>query len=276
MSRHFNGSSSRLEISTAVLTATPITMCAWINVDQLPSAKGDEMNIVSISDASLGDHFMRLRADDAADKIQYVIDGGVPISFPVTSTAVTAGKWHHATGVSHSASDHRVFIDGGSKGSDTTSVTPTAGNLDTTSIGVINQSTDVDFFEGDIADVAIWNIALSDEEIRLLAVTGMSPMLMRPENLVFYVPMHKAEDFDVINGDKLPRLVPTALTVGKVNPFIKHPNWFIPGQRVIVDPVNPPRRSKKYFVPTVVEVSGGEGFYESVRTDFQPMKVVSY
>ena len=41
---------------------------------------------------------------------------------------------------------------------------------------------------GDIAEAAIWNIALDDADVALLA-KAFDPRMVRPEGLVFYAPL---------------------------------------------------------------------------------------
>lgn len=42
--------------------------------------------------------------------------------------------------------------------------------------------------DGAIAEVGIWNVALSDSDVALLA-KGVSPLMVHPESLVFYAPL---------------------------------------------------------------------------------------
>jgi len=59
-----------------------------------------------------------------------------------------------------------------------------------TQIGIGARYTDSwgGFYNGDIAEPAIWNAALTAAEIASLA-KGMTPDKIRPQNLVFYAPL---------------------------------------------------------------------------------------
>ncbi|GAG41126.1 unnamed protein product, partial [marine sediment metagenome] len=75
-----------------------------------------------------------------------------------------------------------IFIDGGSKGVDVTSVAPSG--WDHLTIGTTADNTPVDYMDGEIALPAIWNCALTDSEVRLLPY--VSPWKIRPHNIVGY------------------------------------------------------------------------------------------
>ena len=53
------------------------------------------------------------------------------------------------------------------------------------------RSNDSQFFGGDIAELAIWNIALSDDDVFALGDPDnrVSPLLVRPDALVGYWPL---------------------------------------------------------------------------------------
>lgn len=67
-------------------------------------------------------------------------------------------------------------------------------------IGSNGTSTNSQFqFDGRISDVALWRCALSPGEMRQLAA-GMTPLLIRPEALVFYAPLGLPDEMDLIGG----------------------------------------------------------------------------
>ena len=83
--------------------------------------------------------------------------------------------------------------------------------------------------EGDLAEAAIWNEALSAAEVALLA-QGLSPLSLRPWALVFYAPIYGRYDpeIDIIGGLNLTVLDATASA---------HPRIFKPGLPQISVPV---------------------------------------
>jgi hypothetical protein len=98
------------------------------------------------------------------------------------STAISVGAWYAIGGVAASATDRKIYVNGVEDGSSTTSRTPLA--LTTQRIGA-----DVDGNPGfgSLAEVAVWNVALSADDMAALAF--MSPLLIRPDALVSYLPL---------------------------------------------------------------------------------------
>jgi hypothetical protein len=103
-----------------------------------------------------------------------------------TSTGVAAGTWHHAAAVFTSNVSRTAYINGGNSGTNTSSLTlntPTS-----VVIGARYNTTLGFYFGGDIAEVGVWNVALTAEEIASLA-DGMTCDKVRPQSLVFYAPL---------------------------------------------------------------------------------------
>lgn len=175
-------SGNNLSHAAAVLTAVPFTMACWFKLTTLaPAAQtlisidaGDNVNRFMMDVTSAG----RVRAHVTA------ANQSNAASSAVSSTA-DVGNWHHACAVQATATSRDAYLNGGNKGSNTTSRTPIG--LDTTLIGLFsgpgNPVTD-----GDIAEAAIWNVALSDAEVALLA-TGIGPYAVQRANLVAYWPL---------------------------------------------------------------------------------------
>jgi hypothetical protein len=74
----------------------------------------------------------------------------------------------------------------------------TTVGIDRISIGRLGRLNPAAYMDGLLAEVAIWNAALSDEEVASLAA-GFSPLLVKPENLVVYVPLVRTIQ-DVVGG----------------------------------------------------------------------------
>ena len=105
----------------------------------------------------------------------------------INVSSVSAGEWYHAAGVFTNALSPQAFVNG-IVGVTTGggSVTPTGidqiliGTRRTTSLGL--------YYNGSIAEVGIWNVALTAVEITSLA-KGMTCDKVRPQSLVFYAPL---------------------------------------------------------------------------------------
>lgn len=113
----------------------------------------------------------------AGDPIRAELVGAIGAG-AVTSIAFTANAWNHGTGVFTSSTSRTAYINGGSAGSNTTSVTPTG----VTEVRIGGPST------SDVAEAAIWDVALTAAEIASLG-KGFKPTRIRPRSLVFYAPL---------------------------------------------------------------------------------------
>lgn len=192
MARAFtNDSSQYLEASSTPVTAVPLTMACWFYSTE--DANKDLMCIGSSSDQS---NFI-LRALDNEYVYASTYDGG---TYGAARSASKYGHnaWHHACGVWTDVDARAVFLDGANKGTESTSVTP----VDQDRIGIgcyIWGGSTGHYFDGYIAEAAIWNAALTDSEVAILAA-GFSPLLVRPASLVFYAPLIRDEDRDIVGG----------------------------------------------------------------------------
>lgn len=182
MSYLFDGVDDSLSIDSAVKATTPFTMAAWFKTTDLALSQ----DLVSMVDKDVATHYQRLFFAGAVAGDPIRADGragsGGTTQSAATTTAPGTGVWHHACGVFTGASARAVFLDGAGKGTNTGSVTVTG--LDRTSIGRLMWSAPTQPMAGRIAEVAIWDIALSDAEVASLAVPGTDPATVRPDALV--------------------------------------------------------------------------------------------
>lgn len=95
-----------------------------------------------------------------------------------TTTGYSASTWQHALVVCNTTTDHRIYLNGGSKGTGTV--------LQGTNMAGISFG----FSSGTCqwAEIAAWNVALNDDEAIALAA-GYSPMAVRKNGLIYYMPL---------------------------------------------------------------------------------------
>ena len=187
------GSDVHIETSSAPVTVAPLSLSAWFKIDDLTHTGG----ILGVGASGSGNDLWGL---DAAGTV-----GGDPLRFfsfdtsfssADSSTGFSADTWHHACGVELSASSRAVYLDGGSKGTNADTRTPDGS--DEVQIGQYARSTGDGDLLGDVAEAAIWNVALTDAEALILS-KGYSPLFVRPESLVFYMPLVR-DIYDVIGA----------------------------------------------------------------------------
>jgi len=200
-----------IQATVAAVLAHPVTMACWFNVDDITSFN----TLMDIKYSGADTRWALIaKGDTAGDPIfaSSVVTGTYRSA--ATSLGYSAGTWQHACGVFTSTISRAAFLNGGSKGTDTVSINPAASALDLTRI--------IGGASGNIAEAAIWNIALSDAEVAILA-KPTSPLLIRPESLVFYNPLIRDWGHDWIGG------LAFSIT-GAPDPTItNHPRVFYPG-----------------------------------------------
>jgi hypothetical protein len=172
-----------LEHAGAVLTGVPITLAAWFRTDTATASQ----DLVCLVDKGANSNFrLNLGGNAAGDPVRAVVNAGGTPSLAATSTGYTVNTWHHAAAVFSATNARAAYIDGGSKGTNSDSVVPSG--IDTTAIGYLPALVSQAYLSGRIAEVAIWNVALSDAEVAALA-RGLAPLYVQPGALVGYWPL---------------------------------------------------------------------------------------
>lgn len=175
-----------LYYNSALLSSPPFTFAAWFKSDDNTT---QDQTLVSITDTGAGlNNLYLLRAlDDPDYTICPTTKSTTWYNENQTSTTWSTNTWHHACGVWTSATNRTAYLDGGgSSGTSATSCTPTG--LDTTCVGYAKRATDINHVSGKVCHAAIWNIALSADEVARLA-NGALPNTIRPEAIVAYWPL---------------------------------------------------------------------------------------
>ncbi len=191
MSFDFDAASDQFLSAAAPVTGPPLTMAAWFNVTDTTSQK----SAVNIIEGGTNNHFLHLMAYEAA-KVNFRIDAGISSESCVSSTSYSSGTWHHACGIAAAVDDRSVFLDGGGKVLVSTSIA--IASIDALGIGALNRAAVAFELDGLIAEVGVWNVALTDAEVAVLAA-GYSPLFVRPQNLIFYAPIVR-ELVDKVGG----------------------------------------------------------------------------
>jgi len=183
MAYSLNGSNQRLTPASTPVAAAPLTMACWFR----PSNVTHLGALITLTASANDQNYFTIyfRGDLANDPVQILI--GTASTFPsVSSTSgCSANTWHHACAVFTSATSRTVYLDGGNSATNTTSLTPSGINQ--MNIGSFKTAAG-NWFNGQMAEVGIWNVALTDDEIASLA-DGMTCDKVRPQSLVFYGPL---------------------------------------------------------------------------------------
>jgi hypothetical protein len=172
MGRSFNGSSDKI-LATTVAASGSWTIACWA---QANTTSGTQTIVYDGNDASNG---FGIQSADGAAHVRGVV--GTAGNVTSTQAASTTAFAHYA--LVNAAGAQTLYYNGASIGTASlTPVAPSGGNL---SIGV---GTTTNFFNGQVADVAVWNTNLSLATIQQLAA-GYRPVNANSANLQGWWPL---------------------------------------------------------------------------------------
>lgn len=164
----------------------PFTISCWFQATDLTN----HHTLFDITASGSTNNYYILRAGGgvAGDPvILYAQAGALGGQNAQSTNPYTINTWHHACGIVVSQSRRIVYLDGGSKDDNVAgAVNPVGTNR--TDIGYSGDSSPGFGLNGKIAEVAIHNVQLTDEEVAILAM-GYSPLLVRPDSLILYLPL---------------------------------------------------------------------------------------
>lgn len=184
MARDFEASLTEfLENASRLVADEPISMGGWFKTETV----GSFAWILGEGRDGTVDHFNAISLD-AANTISCVSQAGTAGGgvFVSSAATVSVGVWFHAFAIFASPTDRRIFLNGvrANNAGDRNPV------IDRTTIGGRNNGgAHPTTFDGLIAEVGFWDDVLTDNEVLELAA-GMSPIRVRPANLVGYPPIY--------------------------------------------------------------------------------------
>lgn len=188
MAYNFNGTNQYLSTASAPVTSWPLTMACWFNVANATT----QYALLAIGRQGNNERFV-LQAGGhlAGDPVATNYIESIGTSYRADSTSgFSANTWTHACGVYTSDSSRTAYINGGSSGSSTSTANLSNSGLNRVHIAAqLDQAnTALAYTSGLIAEVGIWNAALTAAEIASLA-DGFTCDKVRPQSLVFYAPL---------------------------------------------------------------------------------------
>ena len=180
MARNFDTVTDRGN-ATALVVTTPLTMVHWMNVPSDDFHSG--MGLFNIG-ASLSVFSLATRTTGNLAAYSKEEGGATVLSLHTGNYA--ANEWFHIGGVYASTTSRICYFNGDAAGEDTAEVDP----VNATDVVFSNWYDDgyLNLYTPRLADAAIWNVALTDSEMKILAA-GYSPLFVRPQNLIHYFPL---------------------------------------------------------------------------------------
>lgn len=223
MSRTFgqDASGTRLTTASSPISAYAFSAFAWYKpVTQAYATNG--RTVTSLANNASGTEFYGLGLNTGGEvqivarNTTYYVNSGTNLA--------TAGEWNALGGYWASATDRKGYLwrPGDASIDPTTgAVSSTAfpAGINTLGIGAFVDSSPNQECYGDAQHVAWWNVALTQGEFESLMIGRISPLRVRPQNLVFYAPFlgRNSPEIDIIGARNL---TVTSSTASSAEPAI--------------------------------------------------------
>jgi hypothetical protein len=188
MAYSFNGSAS-LVLGSALLTAAPCTMLAWVN-PRNNTADQWLMGLAQLSGASFEDLILQIQGTGAGDPVQACAFHSGGFANAVSSKGIYLNGWQSAAAVQISGSSRAAYWNGLNRGTNGTSAVPAGLNRTIIGAGYNTAGTITSFYTGNLAEVALYDVDLTPREI-LDYHEGKTPDRIRPGNLILYLPLRR-------------------------------------------------------------------------------------
>jgi hypothetical protein len=159
----------------------PLTIHARVNINNVPTVSLSAIAL-NTNGAQLR-HQLNVQQPDASVAVGSVNAAGT--SAAAVATAVPTATWNSIAGVLASDTSRTAYRQGVAGTPNTTSREIT---FDLMTIGARIATTVGLYFDGKLADIAMWTAVLTDDEINSLR-RGFKPHRIRPQSLLFYVPL---------------------------------------------------------------------------------------
>lgn len=206
MSRRFDNTLTNEYLrndSWTALSAYPFTWACWhypIGNLGLPQTQ------MWIGDSTTTWPFLatQLQGNVASDPLRFAAIADVTgvSANAQTANGMTENVWNHVVGIGISATSRIAVLNGNwaSRGTNTTSRPfPTVNSI---TLGMRGDSTPATPMTGRLAEVAIWDIDLSQTEVERLYNGRLNAFSVRPDHLVFYAPLYR-DLMDYMSGTLL-------------------------------------------------------------------------
>lgn len=168
MALDFNGSTDKLlNDTTAALAAVPCTLAGWCKPD-VNNAVQRVCGCYSVSALNPIISIVLLNDGLAYAEFRNDTGGAGNSSAPASTTPYSTTEWQHVAATIDSSGVARVFYNGVMEAVGATPSNATV-TLNATSVGMRKTTTENHFFNGGLAETAMWTGILSDDQIMKLA-----------------------------------------------------------------------------------------------------------
>ena len=157
-SAEFNGTSDFITSdSLPISDFTNFTMSGWVYVESSVSTQ----NFFGFTNTT-NDNPIAILEYRTTNVIRFNYRTDAPVLTSTDSDSISFNKWYFITATKEGG-NLKIYLDGSLNNSNTISDTTITINAFT--MGSLNRTTNLNYFNGNLANVAIWNRALSSDEI---------------------------------------------------------------------------------------------------------------
>jgi len=175
MAYEFNGTTQYLSVASAPAQANSTTIACWYRVSNASIRQG----LVYLGDAG-GTLNRHLLYHESSARVSIATGSTLESN---SAIPVSSNTWTHAAGVWAASNSRYIYTNGFQSPNYTSNISVSTFNR----VEIARRPTTI-YMAGQIADVAIWNVPLTEQEIKSLAA-GMTCDKIRPQSLVFYTPL---------------------------------------------------------------------------------------
>lgn len=160
----------------------PFTINMWV----YPETVAGGVNIIAAFHNSSDDQTFRFALNGTTTRALFSAFD-TTVANVASTTPYNASAWNMITGVGTSSTSRTIYLNNGGSSTNTTAKTPTSPTRWILG-GNWTAGAPAPQLEGYMAEVAIWDVALSTAEIASL-YTGVKAQFIRPANLKMYAPI---------------------------------------------------------------------------------------
>ena len=185
MARDFPGGSSFLTIADNLgITDVPMSVSGWMNLDTLIYSV-----LFWLGDQSVANHYIKFQYFGGTDApVTFETRSGNPSNAIAETVNTLVSGWNHLYGETSAPTARRCVLNGDFANQGTNTTNRSFPTTNRTALGMARDSTPDGNVDGLLAEVGVWNVALTDAEVASLAA-GVSPLRIRRANLVAYWPL---------------------------------------------------------------------------------------
>jgi hypothetical protein len=196
--------SSESYYRSASLSGDVFTFAAWVYLTDLTA---DRTIIAAGDEAETNNNYFQLRYDQSSNDLRFVTRDATTNGIALSTITPAANTWYHVVGSISALNNRDVWVNGGNKGTNTTTLTSWSSTIDNIAVGAYRDSSPGVYLNGSIFMPAVWQGWAAGDDDALAMSKGVPPWKFAPDNLIFFTPLASADGTprDWISG--------TALTV---------------------------------------------------------------